>query len=168
MSWVDEQLALGDDLAARRALYVSRGIFGSPADAPARCEPNGGDRTMLSYECPDCKTGAWGVPAEPRAWGYDFDPLPESGWCPFCGAEGPCCNTLRRPRISCGALHQSWHESCSGLGDDGAPGRRRSVGYGLAAFAIIHWGVIFGHHVDIPLVVALWAALAYATGKLVR
>jgi len=88
MSWVDDQLALGDDLAARRALYVSRGIFRAPSDAPARCAPNGGDRTMLSYECPHCKTGAWGVPAEPRAWGYDHDPLPESGWCPFCGAEG--------------------------------------------------------------------------------
>lgn len=89
MSWVDEQLALGDDLAARRALYISRGIFGSPADAPPRCEPNGGDRTMLSYRCPRCPgVNGWGVPAEPRAWGYDFDPLPESGWCPSCGAEG--------------------------------------------------------------------------------
>jgi hypothetical protein len=92
MSWVDDQLALGDDLAARRALYLSRGIFISSANAVPKCKPNGGDRTMLSYRCPRPECAAlqirWGVCADPRAFGEDRDPLPEDGWCFVCGAEG--------------------------------------------------------------------------------
>jgi hypothetical protein len=81
-----------DDLATRRARHVALGIFRSPADAPPRCEPNGGDRTMLSYRCPRPECAAvpigWGSAAEPRAWGIDQDFLPEHTWCPICGTEG--------------------------------------------------------------------------------
>jgi hypothetical protein len=81
-----------DDLAARKARHVKLGIFRSPKDAPPRCEPNGGDRTMLSYHCPRPECAAlpmrWSSCAEPRAWGVDQDFMPEHTWCPVCGTEG--------------------------------------------------------------------------------
>jgi hypothetical protein len=78
-----------DELAARKARHVKFGVFRSPEDAPPRCEPNGGDRTMLSYRCPRAVVPiSWGVPAEPRAWGYDRDFMPEDTWCPVCATEG--------------------------------------------------------------------------------
>lgn len=76
------------ELAERARWYVSRGIFLSPSEAPPKCEPNGGDRTMLSYDCPNCTEVSWAVPVDPRAFGIDRDFQPEDGWCVFCGAEG--------------------------------------------------------------------------------
>lgn len=81
-----------DDLAQRRNEHVRRGIFRSPSEAPPKCEPNGGDRTMLSYRCPRPECAAlpvgWGTYAEPRAWGIDRDFTPEDTWCRVCGTEG--------------------------------------------------------------------------------
>jgi hypothetical protein len=97
-------------MAGRRARYAARGPFLSPAEAPPKCEPNGGDKSLRGYRCvnPDCRgrrvaaaanqraglgpeadTGvAWGAYVEPRAWGIGRDPQPEDGWCPFCGEDG--------------------------------------------------------------------------------
>jgi hypothetical protein len=81
-----------DEMAARKARHIALGIFRSPEDAPPKCEPNGGDRTMLSYRCPRPECAAlpmgWGTYAEPRAWGIDRDLMPEDTWCPLCGTEG--------------------------------------------------------------------------------
>jgi hypothetical protein len=83
---------LPDDLIARKARHVELGIFRSPVDAPPKCEPNGGDRMVLSYRClrPECAALPlkWGSAVEPRAWGIDRDFLLEDTWCPVCGTEG--------------------------------------------------------------------------------
>ena len=70
-----------------------RPLFIDPKDAPPKCKPNGGDRTILSYFCPRPECAAlpieWGVCADPRAFGInrDFDPT-EDTHCPICGTEG--------------------------------------------------------------------------------
>jgi hypothetical protein len=96
------------DLAERRRWHVARGPFLSPSEAPPKCKPTDGDPKIVSYRCvnPDCKGNTlahtlnrqlgsednagvqWGVPADPRAHGYDRDWQPEDAWCPFCGEEG--------------------------------------------------------------------------------
>lgn len=85
----------GEDTVAFVAAHAGqmyRPLFGDPKDAPGRCEPNGGDRTMLSYRCPRPRCAAlpieWGIQADPRAWGIDRDFGPEDTRCFFCGTNG--------------------------------------------------------------------------------